>query len=149
MPTFIGFSTIGANQPKTTNAPTGVDGGVGGIRKPVNAGKKYRLVDEQLAVQDLVNALNIHQGQKVGQPQYGTTLWTFVFEPNTFDVQIQLENELKRVASLDPRLKLNSVNAYPQENGILIEMELAVTPFNNPIQLSVFFDSATNKAALQ
>ena len=116
MPTFIGFSTIGANQPKTTNAKTGVDGGVGGIRKPINTGKKYRLVDEQLAVQDFVNALNIPQGQKVGQPQYGTTLWSFVFEPNTFDVQNRLEAEIRRVASLDPRLELNYVRAFPQEN---------------------------------
>jgi len=149
MPTFIGFSTIGANQPKTTNAKTGVDGGVGGIRKPINTGKKYRLVDEQLAVQDFVNALNIPQGQKVGQPQYGTTLWSFVFEPNTFDVQNRLEAEIRRVASLDPRLELNYVRAFPQENGILIEIELAVTPFNNPNQLSIFFDNNTNRAALQ
>lgn len=149
MPTFIGFSTIGANQPKTTNAKTGVDGGVGGIRKPINTGKKYRLVDEQLAVQDFVNALNIPQGQKVGQPQYGTTLWSFVFEPNTFDVQNRLEAEIRRVASLDPRLELNYVRAFPQENGILIEIELAVTPFNNPSQLSIFFDNNTNRAALQ
>ena len=149
MPTFIGFSTIGANQPKTTNANTGVDGGVGGIRKPINTGKKYRLVDEQLAVQDFVNALNIPQGQKVGQPQYGTTLWSFVFEPNTFDVQNRLEAEIRRVASLDPRLELNYVRAFPQENGILIEVELAVTPFNNPSQLSIFFDNNTNRAALQ
>jgi len=149
MPTFIGFSTIGANQPKTTNAKTGVDGGVGGIRKPINTGKKYRLVDEQLAVQDFVNALNIPQGQKVGQPQYGTTLWSFVFEPNTFDVQNRLEAEIRRVASLDPRLELNYVRAFPQENGILIEVELAVTPFNNPSQLSIFFDNNTNRAALQ
>ena len=149
MPTFIGFSTIGANQPKTTNAKTGVDGGVGGIRKPINTGKKYRLVDEQLALQDFVNALNIPQGQKVGQPQYGTTLWSFVFEPNTFDVQTRLEAEIRRVASLDPRLELNYVRAFPQENGILIEIELAVTPFNNPSQLSIFFDNNTNRAALQ
>ena len=100
-------------------------------------------------MQDFVNALNIPQGQKVGQPQYGTTLWSFVFEPNTFDVQNRLEAEIRRVASLDPRLELNYVRAFPQENGILIEIELAVTPFNNPNQLSIFFDNNTNRAALQ
>lgn len=149
MPTYIGFSTIGANQPKTTNARTGVDGGVGGIRKPVNIGKKYRLVDEQLVIQDFINALNIQQGQKVGKPQYGTTLWSFVFEPNTFDVQTALETEIKRVASSDPRLIVNYVKAFPQNNGILIETELAVAPFNNAVQLSVFFDSNTNRAVIQ
>ena len=149
MPQYIGFSTVNANKPKTTNVPAGVDGGVGGTVRTLNTGRKYRLVDEQLVIQDFVNALNIPQGQKVGQPEYGTTLWSFVFEPNTQDVQFELENELKRVASSDPRLQLNEVRAFPQENGILIEIELAVTPFNNATVLNVFFDNLTNKAVIK
>jgi len=100
-------------------------------------------------VRDFVNALNIRQGEKVGQPQYGTTLWSFVFDPNTADVQFQLEDEIRRVASLDPRMILNSVKAYPQDLGILLEVELAVAPFNQASLLSVFFNSATNIAVIQ
>lgn len=149
MPQYIGFSTINANKPKTTTAAGGVDGGYGSILRPINTGRKYKLVDEQLVIQDFINALNIHQGQKPGQPEYGTTLWDFVFEPNTADVQFQLQNELKRVASSDPRLQLNYVKAFPQENGILIEIECAVVPFNNATVLNVFFDNLTSKATLK
>lgn len=149
MPQYIGFSTINSNKPRTTNAPTGIDGGVGTITSPIIYGKKYRLVDEKLVIQDFINALNIKQGEKVGQPGYGTTLWSFVFEPNTADTQFQLENELRRVASLDPRMQLNYVKAFPQENGILIEIEMAITPFNNAFVLGIFLDSATNSASPQ
>lgn len=149
MPQYIGFSTVRSNQPRTTNAPTGNDGGTGGILKYVNTGKKFRLVDQQLVIQDFINALNIQKGQKVGQPSYGTTLWTFVFEPNTSDVQFQLETEIRRVAGLDPRLQINTVKAYPQENGILIELEMAVTPFNQSQLISVFIDATANQALLQ
>lgn len=149
MPQYIGFSTVLANQPKTTNAPAGVDGGVGGITRPITTGKKFRLVDQALVIQDFVNALNIQQGQKVGQPGYGTTLWSFVFEPNTADVQYQLENEIRRIITSDPRLELNFVKAFPKENGILIEVELAVNPFNQAELISVFFNSKTNQASLQ
>lgn len=149
MPTYIGFSTINANKPRSTNLPAGIAGGVGSVDQPVIPGKKYRLVDQQLVIQDFINALNIHQGQKVGNPGYGTTLWSFVFEPNTFDVQTQLENEIRRVANQDPRMIVNTVSAFPQENGILIEVELAVTPFNNAQTLSVFFNNQTNKAVIQ
>ena len=38
MPTYIGFSTIGANEPKTTNASTGIDGGTGGVFASSTAG---------------------------------------------------------------------------------------------------------------
>ena len=149
MPTYIGFSTINANKPKTTNINSGVDGGYGSTTKSIVFGKKYRMVDEQLVIQDFVNALNIQQGEKVGNPGYGTTLWSFVFEPNTGDVQFQLENEIRRVANTDPRLIINTVRAYPQENGILLEVEMAVSPFNQANLLSVFFNSATNIAVLQ
>ncbi len=149
MPTYIGYSSINANQPRSTNLPFGTGGGVGSMVAPVVVGNKFQLVDTPLVVQDFINALNIQQGQKVGNPGYGTTLWTFVFEPNTADTQFQLESEIRRVASQDPRMILNSVNSYPQESGILIELEMAIAPFNNAFDLSVFFDNSTNQAVLR
>lgn len=149
MPQYIGFSTIGACTPKTTNAPTGNDGGVGTILRGINSGKKFRLTDEAVVLRDFLNALNIPQGQKVGQPNYGTTMYSFVFEPNTADVQYRLETELRRVASSDPRITLNEVRAYPQENGILVEIEMSVNPFNQAILLSLFVDQETNQTFIQ
>jgi hypothetical protein len=149
MPNYIGFSTINANKPKTTVMPAGMDGGSGSTIKPIVFGKKFRLVDQPLVIQDFVNALSIRRGEKVGKPSYGTTLWNFVFEPNTRDVQFQLEDEIRRIAAQDPRMILNTVKAYPQENGILLEVELAISPFNQAQLLSVFFDSGTNTANIQ
>ncbi len=149
MPTYVGFSTIGANEPKTTNASTGIDGGVGGVLKPVIPGKKYRLVDEPLVVRDFVNALNIQQGQKVGNPGYGSTIWSYIFEPNDPQTRLKIENEIRRIASGDPRLIINTVKSYEQDNGILLEVELAIAPFNNAEVLNVFFNNLTNTATLQ
>lgn len=149
MVAYKGFSTINANTPRSTNLQTGPAAGTGSMVTPYNIGNQFGLVDTPLVVRDFINALNIQQGQKVGNPSYGTTLWSFVFEPNTADVQFQLENEIRRVASQDPRLILNTVKAYPQENGILIEIELAVSPFNQANTLSVFFNNSTNRAVIQ
>ena len=146
MAQYVGFSTKDACKPKTTNAIGGIDNGAGGIRQPIIWGKKYRLTDTQLVMQDFLNALNIPLGSKVGQPGYGTKVWSFIFEPNTADVQFQLENEIFRVAATDPRIILNSVKAFPQENGILLEVELAVNPFNQAELVSVFFNRATTTA---
>jgi phage baseplate assembly protein W len=149
MTSYIGFSTINAFKPRPTNLQTGPAGGVGSLVTPYRVGNQFGLVDSALVIQDFVNALNIRQGEKVGQPGYGTTLWSFVFEPNTADVQFQLETEIRRVANTDPRLIINTVRAYPQENGILLEVEMAVSPFNQANLLNVFFNSATNIAVLQ
>lgn len=149
MPSYIGFSTVNSGKPRSTNLTTGPAGGTGSMVSPYNIGNQFGLVDTPLVIQDFVNALNIRQGTKVGNPGYGTTLWSFVFEPNTADVQFQLENEIRRIANQDPRLVINTVRAYPQENGILLEVEIAVSPFNQANLLSVFFNSSTNQAVLQ
>ena len=148
MPTYVGFSSINAEKPRTVNEVPGLDGTGGLIKNPLVYGKKYRLTDAELVIQDLVNALNIRRGEKVGQPSYGTTLWDFVFEPNTPDVTQKLENELQRVISQDPRLNVNRIRAYPKESGILVELELAVNPFNNAGDLNLFFDNQTFTAAI-
>lgn len=154
MPQYIGFSTANACKPKSTNPlPNGgvatSGSGTGTIGQPIVWGKKFRTVDEQLVVQDFINAINIPLGQKVGQPFYGTTLWNFIFEPNTADVQFQLEAEIRRVAAFDPRLDINYVKAFPYENGILLETQVSVVPFNNPAVLNVYFNQQTNTATLQ
>jgi phage baseplate assembly protein W len=146
MAVFTGFSTQHANEPRQPTASPGVAGGVGQITGIQGIGKKFRVTDEQLVLQNFINALNIPLGQKPGQPSYGTTLWSFIFEPNLADTQFQIQNEIRRVAATDPRIILNNVVAYPQDNGILLEVELAVAPFNEAISLSVYFDQQANKA---
>lgn len=149
MPNYNGFSTINANKPRTSNPTPGINGGPGTITQNINPGRKYKLTDESLVVRDFINALNIPQGQKVGQPEYGTRLWDFIFEPNTSDVQQELEDEIKRIVATDPRLQLGYCKIYPQENGILAEIQVAVNPFNQAQVLSLFFNSRTNTASIQ
>jgi phage baseplate assembly protein W len=146
MATFIGFSTQHVNNTRPVNANQGVEGGAGTATLPARYGRKFRTLDEQLVIQDFINALNIPQGQKVGNPGYGTVLWDFIFEPNTLETRTRVEDELRRVASLDPRLNLNSVITYDHDNGILLEVELAVTPFNNAQTLEILFDQQAGSA---
>ena len=160
MPQYIGFSSKNACQPKGNNAQLtnsmalgeyaaqGLPNGYGGVGQPTYWGKKFVLTDAQLVLQDFINALNIPLGSKVGQPGYGTTIWNFVFDPNTLDVQLALENEIRRVASLDPRLDINIIKAFPQDLGILIELQMSVNPFNNPSTVGIFLNQQTTQASI-
>lgn len=158
MPQYTGFSTINACKPIDTNLQlnssmnnnnlNGIPNGLGNNNNGITTGKKFTLTDSALVIQDFINALNIRQGSKVGQPQYGTTLWNYLFDPNTLDIQGAIENEIRRVASLDPRIILNSVVAFPQENGILVEVEIAIQLFNVPLTVTVFLDQQSRQALL-
>jgi phage baseplate assembly protein W len=121
MTTFIGFSTIGRN-------------------------KKFTLVDFELIKQDLLNAFNIRQGQLPGRPEYGTRLWDFVFENLNQATEQGILEEVQRVAGGDPRIYLQSVNVYPQDNGLLLELTIQIIPTNNAEILSIFFDQIQRNA---
>ncbi len=149
MPQYYGYSSINANEPKTTNAISGADGGPGGIRQPIYWGKKFSLVDEQLVLQDFINAFNIRQGTKVGKPGYGTKLWDYVFDPNTGDVISAIDDEVRRVANSDPRIQIATISVYPKDNGILIELEMAIVPFNQAQLISIFLNQQTGTAGYE
>lgn len=102
--------------------------------------KKFTLTGFELIKRDLLNAFNIRQGQLPGRPGYGTVLWDFLFESQIEEVQQNIKNEVQRVAGGDPRIYISDVQCYPQQNGILIELQLQVVATTDAERLSLFFD---------
>jgi phage baseplate assembly protein W len=122
MATFIGFNTI-------------------------NQFKKFTVIDFELIKIDLLNAFNIRQGQLVGRPAYGTVLWDYVFENQTQETERQIIAEVQRVAGGDPRVFISSVELFPQQNGILIQLQVTVVPSTDAERLSIFFDQQQRRAS--
>ena len=122
MATFIGFNTI-------------------------DQFKKFTLVDFPLIKRDLLNAFNIRQGELPGRPGYGTVVWDFLFENQLEELQNSIVTEVQRVAGGDPRIYISDTQVFPQENGILLEIELQVIPSDNAERLSIFFDLQQRSAS--
>jgi len=121
MPTFIGFNTIGQN-------------------------KKFTAVDFDLIKIDLLNAFNIRQGALVGRPGYGTVLWNYLFENQTPETEAAIYAEIQRVCAGDPRVFISGIQVFPQQNGMLIQLGIAVVPSTQAQQLSLFFDQQQRTA---
>ena len=122
MATLIGFNTIGQN-------------------------KKFTVVDFDLIKIDLLNAFNIRQGELVGRPGYGTLLWNYLFENQTQEIETAIYAEVQRVCGGDPRIYVNNVNMYPQENGILIEIILQTVESTDAERLAIFFNELQRSAS--
>ena len=121
MTTFIGFNTI-------------------------NQYKKFTLVDFELIKRDLANAFNIQKGEVPGRPDYGTTIWSFVFENQATDTTQAMLTEIQRVAAGDPRVSLQDAQIYPQDNGIRIELYVQAVNGSEAQLLSLFLDQETRRA---
>jgi hypothetical protein len=109
--------------------------------------KKFTLTDAALIKRDLLNALNIRQGQLPGRPQVGTILWDNLFESQTNETDTAIINEIQRVAGGDPRLQISNIEIFPQQNGILLQVELILTPSTDAERLSIFFDQNSRTAS--
>jgi phage baseplate assembly protein W len=122
MTTFIGFNTINQN-------------------------KKFTLVDFELIKRDLLNAFNIRQGELVGRPAYGSSIYDFLFENQLQQTERGLLAEVQRVAGGDPRIYVNNIDLFPQDHGILLQLEITVVPSTTAERLSIFFDQETRTAS--
>jgi phage baseplate assembly protein W len=112
-----------------------------------NQYKKFTLTGYPLIKRDLLNALNIRQGQLPGRPAYGTAIWEFLFENQLEELNTAIVAEIQRVAGGDPRIYINDVQSYPQDNGIRIEIELTIVPSTEAQRLSIFFDLQQRSAS--
>lgn len=118
MTRFIGFNTIGQN-------------------------KKFTLTDKELIKRDLANAFSIRQGELVGVPTYGTIIWSYIFENQLQATEDQILSEVGRVIGMDPRVSLLNADIYPQNNGILLDIEITIVNTTEPERLALFFDQDT------
>lgn len=147
MATYTGFNTQYTDKIKTPQQPRGVNPIIGTLSSAQQTGKKFRLTDEQLVMQDFINSLNINMGEKPGNPGYGTTLWGFIFEPNDAQTKDLLEEELRRVANQDPRIELGNINIYANDYAILAEMQVTISPYDNAMVMQIVFDQGTKTAS--
>jgi len=114
----------------------------------IDNSKKFRLVDYELVKRDVLNSLMIKQGEKLGNPSYGTNVWGLIFEPQTDSTMKDLEYEMRRTVEQDPRVKVDDLQVYPQQNGVLVELFVTVLPTTEQQRLSLFFDQETQNANL-
>jgi phage baseplate assembly protein W len=122
MATFIGFNTV-------------------------DQFKKFTLTDFELIKRDLINALNIRQGELPGRPGYGTIIWSYVFENQSSTMQENVKDEIQRVVGGDPRLSVSNTEVYPQDNGLRIELTVQVVGSYTSERLALFFNEESRRAS--
>ena len=103
--------------------------------------KKYTLTNFALAKQDLLNYFQIRKGEKLMQPNFGTIIWSQLFEPLTETVQTTITDDITRIVGYDPRLSATRIQVSQQSNGIQIQLTLNYIPTNQSETLLLNFDN--------
>ena len=88
----------------------------------------------------MLNNFNIRKGEKLELPNYGTIIWSMVFEPMTEEnVQI-ISDDVEEIINRDPRVNPSNVSVDTTEQGIRIEVDLEYIELNLTEQLVIDFN---------
>lgn len=107
----------------------------------IGRNKKFRLEDFELIKRDLLNSLLIRQGEVPGRPNIGTDLWNYLFETVDNKTLRQLENEMRKAIEKDPRVRVDDVVFYTQDNGLLVELAVSTQASSESQMLKLFLDT--------
>jgi phage baseplate assembly protein W len=106
----------------------------------VNRTKKFRSTDVDLVKQDLMNHFNTRKGERVMNPNFGSIIWSMLFEPLDDTSRQAIIDDVTRIVGYDPRLQLTDITIVQQDYGIQIELDLLFLPTNQATNLSLQFD---------
>lgn len=106
--------------------------------------KKFRLTDLDLIKRDLLNHFALRKGEKLMNSEFGSLIWNVLFEPLTADVRALIVEDIQRVASYDPRVRVDNILVDQFDYGLQIQLELTFLPDNLSDVLSLQFNRDLN-----
>jgi phage baseplate assembly protein W len=106
----------------------------------INRAKKFRATDVDLVKQDLINHFSIRKGEKLMQPNFGSIIWSVLFEPLDDTTTQLIIDDVERIVGYDPRMSLDNIEVVTQDNGIQIALDMTYIPENQATSMTLRFN---------
>jgi phage baseplate assembly protein W len=107
--------------------------------------KKFRLTDIDLVKRDLLNHFSIRKGEKLMNPNFGSIIWSMIHEPLSEETKAVIIDDVSKIVSYDPRLRVDSVIIEELDVGIQIQIDLTFLPGDYSTSLTLEFNSELNQ----
>jgi phage baseplate assembly protein W len=107
--------------------------------------RNFRLTDFDLIKQDILNHFNIRKGEKLMRPNFGTIIWNVLHEPFTEDLKSVITQDVKAIASYDPRVSFDNIIITEYDQGLQIELQLRYVLTNQTNVMLMNFNGVTNQ----
>lgn len=102
--------------------------------------KSTKLFDYNLIQQDIMNMFQTKKGERVMNPDFGTIIWSLIYEPFTDDVKQMISDDVTRIFNYDPRVTPTQINITEAEYGLLIEATLYYNQLDQSQSMRLAFD---------
>jgi hypothetical protein len=102
--------------------------------------------DASAIKQAIVNLLLTNKGERPFNPDYGSDIRSYLFEPLDYATAGQVSASIEgTLAEFEPRIDVLSIETYPKfnDNGFGVELEYAIVGSDNPPTAVELFLSRT------
>lgn len=99
-----------------------------------------KIYDFDLIQQDILNMFQTKKGERVMNPEFGTIIWSLIYEPFTADVKQLISDDVTRILNYDPRVTPTQINVREAEYGMIIEATLFYNQQDVSVDMSLSFD---------
>jgi phage baseplate assembly protein W len=99
-----------------------------------------KLFDYELIKQDILNHFNTRKGERLMNPEFGTTIWDSLFEPLTPAVKQSIAEDINRILALDPRVIPTQVDITQGDYGFRVELTLTYKGTDVSETMQITFD---------
>lgn len=99
-----------------------------------------KIYDFDIIKQDLLNHFNTRLGERVMNPEFGSVIWSLLYEPFTNNIRTIIEEDIKRIVGSDPRIRNPVIKVSEAEYGLLLEVTLFYTGTDQSDTMRLAFD---------
>ena len=102
--------------------------------------------DASAIKQAIVNLLLTNRGERLMNPEYGSDIRSFLFEPLDYGTCAELEQSIKYcIDEYEPRITIEDLDCIPNfdDNGFDVEMTYSIRGSDNPPTTVDFFLART------
>jgi len=99
-----------------------------------------KIFDFDLIQQDIKNMFQTKKGERVMNPEFGTIIWSLIYEPFTADVKQLISEDVTRILNYDPRVTPTQINITDVDYGLIIEATLFYKQQDVSKDISLAFD---------
>lgn len=102
-----------------------------------------RLQGLELAKRDLMNHFMIRKGEKWTNPDFGSNLPYYVFQPLDDSTIEAINEEVYEIVTYDPRFELdsNQIDVNQDEHSVTVTVKLIYLPTTTATDLQIKFDT--------
>lgn len=99
----------------------------------------FSVTDIECVKQDILNAFQTRIGERVMLPNFGSRIHDLLFDPFDEFTKQEVLDDIDRVLSFEPRVRLENSNVREFDYGLQIELVLTYTPGDTAETLYIDF----------